>query len=282
MLRINFNEPLPSEYERQMPSGLSPLDKYNWRKHKFGELRMTGLATVDDDGNVNISSQTQVCEHDAKNDISVNESMCDDVSREESAFDKSSESSDVILQKMESQKAVSILKTPRKQKTNQVTAEADKQNLTDVESIKYVPKSVVTALRRLFPETASKADLISAAVYILTDGACEISDRAMDLVKSYSADDKLISINDRLAHLERDSKRQLMLLQSIELCTCFNTFDRRYGSNGPRKGAKLTEFREQENLDMLERLREQARDQARMDDLERGRQIYDQIKDKND
>ena len=138
------------------------------------------------------------------------------------------------------------------------------------------------ALRSLFPCSASKADLVSAAVYIVTNGACEISDKAMELVENYESDDKLVSINERLSHLERATKIQTTLLQSIELCTCFNTFDRRYGSTQPRKSPKNTDFREQDNLDMLECLREQAVDQQRIDELERGRQIYNQTKDKND
>lgn len=279
MLRINFNEPLPSEYERQMPSGLSPLDKYNWRKHKFGELRMTGLATVDDDGNVNISSQTQADEN-ARLDDNVHDTVDETMQADAFAYEHVTDMVPEPVSKLNEQSYVPHSKSKSVRLTD--GAKKGKNDTSNYECVREIPRPIMNALRQMFPETASKADLISAAVYILTDGACEISDRAMDLVKSYSADDKLISINDRLAHLERDSKRQLMLLQSIELCTCFNTFDRRYGSNGPRKGAKLTEFREQENLDMLERLREQARDQARMDDLERGRQIYDQIKDKND
>lgn len=78
------------------------------------------------------------------------------------------------------------------------------------------------------------------------------------------------------------NKKQLDLLYSTELAACYIAFDRRYGSSAPRTGPKTNEFREPENLDMLERLREQARDQRHIDDLITGRTIYDQIKDKNE
>ena len=67
-------------------------------------------------------------------------------------------------------------------------------------------------------------------------------------------------------------------LSAIELCDCYNTYEIRYGSNASRHGPKNTEFREQGNLDMLERLREQAKEQRTEDMRKRGRQIYEQSK----
>ena len=71
----------------------------------------------------------------------------------------------------------------------------------DLETVKYLPKSVMAAVRRKFSETASKADLISAVVYIFTDGDCEISEKAMKIVKSYKPDDKNAIIEERLSHI---------------------------------------------------------------------------------
>lgn len=139
----------------------------------------------------------------------------------------------------------------------------------DLETIKYLPKSVMAAVRRKFSETASKADLISAVVYIFTDGDCEISEKAMKIVKSYKPDDKNAIIEERLTHIENMQRSQNEMLYSIELCTCYNAFDRRYGSQERRRSPKDTEFRESGNLDMLARLREQARDQKEVDDIER-------------
>ena len=72
------------------------------------------------------------------------------------------------------------------------------------------------------------------------------------------------------------------MLYSVELCTAYNTFDRRYGSKERRTSPKDTEFREKGNLDMLARLRVQAKDQRMIDEVEKGRAIYAQTKDKND
>jgi len=104
----------------------------------------------------------------------------------------------------------------------------------------------------------------------------------MKLVESYDAENQLDSIEDRLSRLERLNKKQLDLLYSTELAACYTAFDRRYGATAPRTGPKTHEFREPECLDMLDRLREQSQDQKHIDELNTGREIYNQIKDKND
>lgn len=73
-------------------------------------------------------------------------------------------------------------------------------------------------------------------------------------------------------------REQGQMLQAVELCTCYNTYDRRYGAKERRISPKETEFREKDNLDMLDRLRQQAKDQKQVDSLERGREIYYQTK----
>lgn len=259
-LNINYNSPLPDKYEAMMPANLSLIDKYEWRKHKIGELRAQGLLVVDEGGNVTFTDlQEQV----------VTEPTSAPVVREEDS-DEPIETS--VVEQVE----------PKPKQQRRAATSIPKSLDIGCEDIRAVPKSVMQAVRKQFPETASKADLLSAAIYIFTNGDCEISDRAMEIVKSYRANDTLVSINERLAHLERENKRHLELLQAIELCTCYNAYDRRYGSNEPRRGPKLTEFREQGSLDMLERLREQAKDQMRTDDLAIGRQIYTQTKDLDD
>ena len=264
-LKINYNNPLPDIYEREMPQGLSPIDKHDWRKHKIVELRRAGLLIVDDNGSctfINVDQEVPVETPAVAIDVSATANQSDITVASN------------VVEKNETRKLSITRKSVNKTES--------KLERVEFETTHHIPKSVMDALRSLFPCSASKADLVSAAVYIVTNGACEISDKAMELVESYKSDDKLISINERLSRLERATKIQTTLLQSIELCTCFNTFDRRYGSTQPRKGPKNTDFREQDNLDMLECLREQAVDQQRIDELERGRQIYNQTKDKND
>lgn len=277
---VNFNNPFPDEYEQLMPSNLSPIDRFNWRKLKLGELIINGLVVVDDDGNCTFLSETSAEPVDTESSVeTVAEALNDDMSvnTEEQVDDEDDEAVETVFSEV-SERRSSVKKQQRtvKRSSKQISSSDEE------ECVRRLPRSVMDALRRLFPNGGRKVDLLSAAIYIVTRGDCEISDKAMELVEEYNDGDRLVSIDERLAALERISRRQLDMLQAVELCTCYNTYDRRYGAREARKGPSMTEFREKDNLDMLERLRAQARDQRKADDLAIGRQIYNQTKDKND
>ncbi len=159
---------------------------------------------------------------------------------------------------------------------------ADKKSTSkpvrDEETIQHIPKAQIAAMRQIFPGSANKIDMFSAMVYIISDGACEISESAMQFVKAYKKDDMTVTVVERLGNLERMIREQGQMLQAVELCTCYNTYDRRYGAKERRKSPKDTEFREKDNLDMLARLRQQAKDRRQVDNLERGHDIYYQTK----
>ena len=78
----------------------------------------------------------------------------------------------------------------------------------------------------------------------------------MKIVERYNAEDNLVAIKNELKQINNTLRHHSETLSAIEHCDCYNTYDRRYGSDASRLGPKNTEFREQGNLDMLERLRE--------------------------
>ncbi len=277
---INFNNPFPDEYEQLMPANLSPIERFNWRKLKLGELIINGLVIVDEDGNCTFTTETASVDSTDTPAVSdpVDPVLNDDLSvvTQDVPTDDDADIDEMV-------KSQPIAKSAVHKRVSKTNKKSQRQDcLSDGECVRRLPRPVMDALRRLFSSGASKEDLLSAAVYIVTNGDCEISEKAMELVNDYNNGDRLVSIDERLASLERLERRQLDMLQAIELCTCYNTYDRRYGSHEARKAPSMTEFREKDNLDMLERLRAQARDQRKLDDLAFGRQIYNQIKDKND
>ena len=283
----DFSKPLPEPYESQMPaSKISAYEKYLWREHKIEELFINGLVKVDDKNMYvflneedlsNSSDDKQIEEDDDETTEETKDFDETEIVFSEEQEDVSDEPETVIKQPVVSKSSKS-LKTNKKKSVQKKNLNDD----SDFEFIKNMPTSVMDALRKIFISNASKADLISAAVYIFTKGDCEISDKAMKLVESYDAENQLDSIEDRLSRLERLNKKQLDLLYSTELAACYTAFDRRYGATAPRTGPKTHEFREPECLDMLDRLREQSQDQKHIDELNTGREIYNQIKDKND
>lgn len=254
-MAYNYNNALPQEFESLMPDGLDMLGKFNWREQKIKELIVNGVITVDVNGNYIFPSN-----------IPVNES-------------KSIETNVEIKDETKNRFIPKNNSKPIKQQKKKRISDTDNDEI--IEHVR-IPSTVMDALRRSFPTSASKTDLISAAVYILTNGDCEISDKALKIVDAYTKGDKLVSMEETLKRIEASNRRQIEMLNSIELCTCFNTFDRRFGSKEPRTTPGMTEFRETGTLDMLARLREQAMDQLQSDRQDRGRQIYSQIKGKKD
>ncbi len=275
----DYPKELPPEIEAQMPEGLSIADKFQWRLRKIKELAEQQAAERD----VKSNSETDLPAEPAAA-VSEPSEPSEPEPETPSEPDEPSELSSESIMEVEVKKEVSQTKKNKSstKKPSFGKLKSESASNTGYEDIRYIPKSVITAMRRLLPEASSKGELLSAFVYIHTGGDCEISESAMKIVKAYKKEDNFTAVNERLANIERILRRQTKTMQAVELCTCYNTFDRRYGSKERRVSPKDTEFREQGNLDMLARLRRQAEDQRQMDDIERGRQIYDQIKDKND
>ncbi len=160
---------------------------------------------------------------------------------------------------------------------NHVSASAKK-----AEDIKRVPTSVVEAIRAELPFTAGKADLLTAFVYIFKNGGCELTPKAAEIVKKYQREDSLANVKERLGHIENLLRENREQLYAIELCTNFDLYDRRFGAKQPRKRAEEIDFCEPDGLKMLEKLRYQGREQRKIDNMRRGRNIYAETKDKND
>lgn len=240
------NQILPPEIAAQMPSNLTRSEQMRWRRMRIDELRVQQEQnTVQDQSELESAEATS-------DDI--------EISDENKVSDKNKKP-----------------KTLQKRARGALKLTSEDDNLT---SVRNVSKSIFISMKRIFPKAKRNSDMMEAAAYILTDGDCEISPEAMALVKSYKPDDSATS--ERLARLERGMHAMYEQLSSIELGICYDLYDRRYGAKERRKSPKENEFREQGNLDMLHRLRIQAKDQRKLDDIERGRSIYEQTKDKYD
>ena len=289
---MDYSTLLTPEILVEMPSNLTPQDQLMWRRNKINEIKARHKLGIDD-SNSSMKDRGGAAESvsQIQSTVPLNDVAPADVSTEtndndtEPAFEQpvefdnseqeTAENEDDEADLTDTVKHTSSSKSRRGRPINRVSASED---------IKSLPKNVMAAVRRRFAVSASKADLISAMVYIFTNGDCEISDTAMDVVRSYSSENPMIPVNahldeidERFDNLERMMRHLVQTSQSIELCTCYNTFDRRYGSSIKRAKPKDTEFREPGNLDMLARLREQAADQIKIDNATRGRETYNAI-----
>lgn len=305
------------EIEKEMPPNLSISDQMTWRRNKAAELMMnknkqSQQTNHNTSGTSGQSTDTvpSPAEHiparlptpaqqaQQAQESNNNESEPDDQEAAEFLASDSVNNSDAepIDREIEIYSSIdAIVDSPAREQvqqpkqrvkskpqTGKQTRSVKPVNPDDVktEDIKKIPKSVVSAMRRIFPDAQSKSDLISAFVYVHTGGTCELTPGAAKLVESYKSEDRLDEIAERMSHLERLIRSQNLTLHSVELCSCYNLYDRRYGAKERRTTPGETEFREQGNLDLLSRLRRQAVDQREQDDIARGRQIYNQTKDK--
>lgn len=293
MYNDDYSKYITPEIEAQMPANLSYQDKLLWEKNKAREI--AAQQKIKDEAVVSAATTENVSENEIITTDTETEAVSSDETDnymsdiENEALDQTdiddTESADDTINEIK--KPVSSHRASHRKSAKKVLSNknASKSAAKGYEYIKDVPSDVMNAVRRALPvNNSSKADLLSAFIYIFTNGDCEISENAMKIVEAYNASDSNLamskSIDERLSNLERMARRQGEMLQSVELCTCYNTFDRRYGSKEKRVSPKDNEFREQGNLDMLHRLRIQAGDQRKIDDIERGREIYNQTKDK--
>lgn len=282
---LSVSELLTPEILAQMPKGLVGADAVRWRMNKVNELRSKGVVPSD-----NTESEEEIPEADTPNEEEIVQETSETI--EQTELSENNTETEIFVPNAEENvqpKSDNDKKSSQSKKLVKQMAKKNAANRTSADGYEFVrgvPCNVMDALRRRFPSNASKVDLLSAVVYIFTGGDCEISENAMQLVESYKNDDSQFALSERteerLANIERMLREQRDMLYSVELCTAYNTFDRRYGSKERRTSPKDTEFREKGNLDMLARLRVQAKDQRMIDEVEKGRAIYAQTKDKND
>lgn len=266
---------LPPEIMAQMPPDLTLMEKHEWRKKKAAELRAQQeqeAAAQTQTENVSESVFDESPPQAEYSTATVNEASTVDTSADQS--EKTDIPSDAVHKKSISKKS----KQTKKQAKRAVKSSPDD---LDVCNVRDIPKNIIHTLKRIFPQAGKNAELLSAAAYIFTNGECEISPEAMKLVRSYESDNGMIDVLDRLALISQVLRSLDERTSAIELCVCFDAFDRRFGSRERRRSPRENEFMEPGCLDFLYRLRVQSEDLRHMDDLERGRSIYEPSEDEN-
>lgn len=249
---------LPPEIMAQMPPDLTLMEKREWRKKKAAELQ---------------------AQQEQETAAQVQSEDSESVSDDSSLLAENAETDEVSVSKSAKQSRSQEQKTSQKRQRGAIKASFDNRDSTTVRGI---PKNIFIELRHYFPKAERNSDMIAAVAYIFTHGACDIPPEAMELVKAYDSDNAIFDLSEQMARMNQAIRSLDERTSAIELCSCYNLYDRRYGAKERRKSPRENEFREQGALDMLHRLRIQAKDQRREDDIERGRSIYEQTKDKND
>ena len=236
---INFTKPLPFDLDKYMPKDReTPSQKFIWREKFYTDLEEKGLLIFGENRElIGVEAipfePEQVIENNKEHNTST--------------------------------------KNAGNEKSNKAKKKSDNKSdeKTDgYECIRYMPTEAMNALRELFPYPLSKTELILTVVYIITNGGIDVPEKVKKAAKSYK-DDKLPSIEERLSRMERANNRALDMMYTIELAGANIIHDRMYGLRGPRREPSNENFRTLGALEMLERIREQAKEQMEADEMKR-------------
>lgn len=144
------------------------------------------------------------------------------------------------------------------------------------EQVRDLPSSVMAVIRREFPGALSKADAISAYVYVHAAGTelgsnIQLSDAAKEAVRRYSGDNTMSILDSRLSHLEKMLSGVVTRTELCELALAYIVCDRAFGIKAEQISPAKAQFRETNVLDVLDRLRAETAEQHAVDVISNGR-----------
>jgi hypothetical protein len=145
--------------------------------------------------------------------------------------------------------------------------------------LKPVDASVVRAIRKVITDDISNPERLAAFVHIHTGGDCELTEKAKRAVKNYEGDKTLTEIKSQLDYLQKAVKQIIASNHVIELGIALNLTDSLYaGIQNRGKDTKNLNICQTTVIDMLDRLRAQSKEQTKVENKQKGRQIYNQTK----
>lgn len=103
--------------------------------------------------------------------------------------------------------------------------------------LRAMPTALVNEARRLFPTASNNTDAVAAYISFKSGVTEDLTEGQLALVRGYKGEDPVVTVNERLSHLEKQTKGQNMVLNELELAIGFLIFDRlgyrRESANGP-------------------------------------------------
>jgi len=164
----------------------------------------------------------------------------------------------------------------------QKTVNSQGSHNSKTDEIKRVDVSVMKAIRRVIPDSLSRADVLAAFVYLHT-GDCELTPKAEQVVNNYDGDQPLKDIGERLAYLEKSMRHAIDLLYAVELNAAVNMADRLYASvNNRGKDVKKLDMLQTGVLDVIDSVRAQAKEYAKQEKRRKGSYMYHLFEDLDD
>lgn len=143
--------------------------------------------------------------------------------------------------------------------------------------IKDFSRKLMREVRHLFPDATNNADALMAFVVTHLGKDISISESVDKLVSDFNKDDPIVSVNERLRHLEQRTTAIANGMSEMELACCYIIFDRLGYRNVQPKDARSTDMLESNRtgsvVDIITRLREQTAQFKKQENIKEGRLI---------
>lgn len=140
-------------------------------------------------------------------------------------------------------------------------------------SVRSLPAELVNEAKRLFPEATNNVDAVAVYMAYKSGISSALNKDQREMLKHVSDADPIVTLNERIEHIERGMTSMVALMQELELLSTFMVYDRLGFRVETPESPKDVNLNENGMKDMLTRIREVARTVRLQEKYSAGRPI---------
>lgn len=140
-------------------------------------------------------------------------------------------------------------------------------------SVRNLPAELVNEAKRLFPEATNNVDAVAVYMAYKSGISSALNKDQREMLKHVSDADPIVTLNERIEHIERGMTSMVALMQELELLSTFMVYDRLGFRVETPESPKDVNLNENGMKDMLARIREVARTVRLQEKYSAGRPI---------
>lgn len=140
-------------------------------------------------------------------------------------------------------------------------------------SVRSLPAELVNEAKRLFPEATNNVDAVAVYMAYKSGISSALNKDQREMLKHVSDADPIVTLNERIEHIERGMTSMVALMQELELLSTFMVYDRLGFRVETPESPKDVNLNENGMKDMLARIREVARTVRLQEKYSAGRPI---------
>lgn len=140
-------------------------------------------------------------------------------------------------------------------------------------SVRSLPAELVNEAKRLFPEATNNVDAVAVYMAYKSGISSALNKDQREMLKHVSDADPIVTLNERIEHIERGMTSMVALMQELELLSTFMVYDRLGFRVETPESPKDVNLNENGMKDMLARIREMSRTVRLQEKYSAGRPI---------